>query len=196
MNIIEMYDKYRKQHVAEFKGLLEEVANEVLHVTEQIPEDVVWENIRTNSDRHSVYCSEETPGKDLNFQYGRTDLGSFPYDDTSVKKLDKFMEEYYPGIVFKRWCELDLYNRKVSFHFELTMTYSDDDFIVSDYSVRLKEGRVNTFESVALLNDDISEILQKEFTGADWEFLKLYDTEDDLLSHVYVAGSVYIDISI
>ena len=69
MNIIEMYDKYRKQHAAEFKGLLEEVANEVVNVTEQIPEDMVLEIIRTNSDRHSVYCDEETPGKNLNFQY-------------------------------------------------------------------------------------------------------------------------------
>ena len=201
MNIIEMYDKYRKQHAAEFKGLLEEVANEVLHVTEQIPEDVVWENFRTNSNRRTLHCSDFR-ANDGCLRVGFSDcedIGQFSYNDIAAKKLDKFMKEYYPGIVCSRAYYFDLYDRTIEFYFEFNVDYNYDDFDWHLDSGELKDGKTNMNPLVELFNDDITEVLQQRFTIGDWDDLGLYEKEVNqrrMTTKVYDYGCVFIKIPI
>ena len=204
MNIFEMYNTYREQHAAEFKGILEDVAKEVLLMTEQIPEDVIRKNFRTNGERRFLYCEGESmkPGaiKDgclavsFSGEFGEF-IGQFSYDDTAVKKLDEFMETYYPGINCPKAYVLDLYDRKVVFTFCFNVEYSDDDFEWLGHSGILKKGKTNMTTSMTLLTDDIAEVLQQEFTEKDWEALEPYEKEEKI-SNVYWFGSVFVKISI
>ena len=51
MNILELYDRYRKQHATEFRNRLEAVAKSVLKMTENVPEEQAIKIFQTSSDR-------------------------------------------------------------------------------------------------------------------------------------------------
>ncbi len=205
MNIFEMYNTYREQHVAEFKEILQNVGKELLLMTEQLPEDIVLENFRKNEDRRYLVCNgtSRKPGEIqegcLAVSISAEFMGQFHWNDDAAQKMDKFMEEYYPGIICCRNYVLDLYTMSIGFRFYFQVEYSDSDFALQADSGILKNDRLSISTSMELFNYDIGEVLQRDFSSEDWEELFQYTKEDKqrtTKSNGYKWGSIMVKVPI
>ena len=186
MNILEVYDRYRKQHATEFRNHLEAVAKSVLKMTENVPEEQAVKTFKTSSDREWFDCIEDKshPEHKEGFLFaGFCDIISFqfPYDDTAAKELDRFMETYYPYIVCRRYYSLNLYQRTITFSFEFEVDYDKKNVIQKGNKIE---------NSISLFNDDVAEILQQKFNHDNWDDLKKYD------EFFYEYGRVRVSIKL
>lgn len=206
MNIFECYEVYRKQHAMEFRELLNNVAKQVLCATDSIPTDFLFENFQTYAERRYFNCDICRNTSDLEEDYlhfdfgGEVDIGSFPYDTSAAKELDKFMEKYYPGINCGHAYVLDLHDRTVEFNFRFEVSHDVDDFIVSEY-IDFAYHRQTTRcieDVIRLFNDDISEIIHHKFSNEDWDDLNVFTFKKDerkIETDSYDYGSVWVRLS-
>ena len=186
MNIFELYDNYRCQHSTEFRRLLEAVAKSVLALTEEIPEEDALEMFKTSLDREFVDCAE-CPNHP-NYKEGFLFVGfngattyHYPYDDTAMKDLDRFMETYYPYIACHRSYNLNLYRRTIDFNFGFEIDYDGDE--------KASEKGYTIRDSIHLFNNDMAEVLQHELNVDDWDELHK-------CSFFYDYGAICVSIEI
>lgn len=178
MNIFEMYEKYRKQHATEFRGILERVAKELLIVSENIPEEIALEEFRVSADRRYLFFEEKLDNSSskkvvMSVAFSDTENMQYSYDDSAAKELDKFMETYYPGILCYHYYTLDLYRKNVEFTFGFDIEEKDVSY------------------GLNLFNDDVSVLLQHKFGNADWTQLCMNRN-----TGIYERGCVKMTISI
>lgn len=185
MNILELYDRYRKQHATEFRNRLEAVAKSVLKMTENVPEEQAIKIFQTSSDREwfDIFENKSHPEHKEGFLFaGFSDALTyqFPYDDTA-KELDRFMEKYYPYIVCSRYYSLNLYQRTITFSFKFLVDYDEKN--VATKGIKIEN-------SISLFNNDVEEMLQEKFNEDNWDELEKYD------DFFYEYGSVRVSIKL